>query len=274
MPLQDVAALPALAIPEPNRRVVAGRGQGSAIGGPGKPYHRAGMSFKRRPAGARFYLPEFDRLVATAAGEEGRSRSEGQLVDLVAMTMQFLEQRTLFRVPQPDDGIEPAARKQVSIRAPGECQNAPALRLRTRQLCTGSEIPKVHGSIITPAHQLAGGTHGKGGDWNVVILYRPDGCSAGQIPEPDGAVPTGGGQRFSIGAEGDGTHAIAMPPDGQVCHPALLAPDPHLPAVTARGDVAPNGADGHRKDRVEGFGEGHLVQHGPGKGRILHLHPL
>ena len=119
MPLQDVAALPALAVPEPNRRVVAGRCQGSAIGGPGKPYHSVGMSFKRRTAGASFYLPEFDRLVATTAGEEGSSRSEGQLVDLVAMTVQFLEQRTLFRVPQPDDGIEPAARKQVSIRAPG-----------------------------------------------------------------------------------------------------------------------------------------------------------
>ena len=90
MPLQDVAALPTLAVPEPNRRVVAGRCQGSAIGGPGQPYHRAGMSFKRRPAGASFYLPEFDRLVATTAGEEARSRSEGQLVDLVAMTMQFL----------------------------------------------------------------------------------------------------------------------------------------------------------------------------------------
>ena len=65
-----------------------------------------------------------------------------------------------------------------------------------------------------------------------------------------------------------------MPPDGQVRHPSLLAPDTHLSAVTARREVAPIGADGNRKDRVEGFGEGHLVQHGPGKGRILHLDAL
>ena len=65
-----------------------------------------------------------------------------------------------------------------------------------------------------------------------------------------------------------------MPPDGQVRHPALLAPDPHLPAVTARRDVAPIGADGNRKDRVKGFGEDCILQHGPGKGRILHLDAL
>src|SRR6266550_9064028 len=115
---------------------------------------------------------------------------------------------------------------------------------------------------MTPTHQLPVGAHGKGGDRNVVIPYRPDGCSTGQVPEPDGAVPTGGGQRLSIGAESDGTHAIAMPPDGQVRHPPLLAPDTHLPAVTARRDVAPIGADSHRKDRVEGFGESHIMQHG------------
>src|SRR2546421_10462765 len=113
MPLQDVAALPALAVPQPNRRVVAGRCQGSAIGGPGHPYHSAGMSFKRRTAGASFYLPEVDRLVATTAGEEDRIRSEGQLVDLVAITVQFLEQRTLFRDPQPADGTKPSARTRI-----------------------------------------------------------------------------------------------------------------------------------------------------------------
>src|SRR5256885_12962244 len=100
MPLQDVAALPALAVPEPNRRVVAGRGQGPAIGGPRKVCHGAGMSFKRRTADARFHFPELDHLVVTAAGEEGSIRSEGQLEDLVAMPMQFSEQRTLFGVPQ------------------------------------------------------------------------------------------------------------------------------------------------------------------------------
>src|SRR2546421_2229589 len=65
-----------------------------------------------------------------------------------------------------------------------------------------------------------------------------------------------------------------MAPDGQVRHPSLLAPDTHLPAVTARREVAPIRADGNRKDRVEGFGEDHLVQYGPGKGRILHLDSL
>ena len=65
-----------------------------------------------------------------------------------------------------------------------------------------------------------------------------------------------------------------MPPDGQVRHPSLLVPDTHLPAVTARREVAPIGARGHRKDRVEGLGEGHLVQYRPGKGGILHLDAL
>src|SRR5947209_16905108 len=169
MPLQDMAALPTLAIPEPNSRVVAGTCQRSAIGGPGKACHSAGMAFQRRPAGARFHFPELDRLVVTAAGEKARSRSEGQLEDLVAMTRQFLEQRPLFGVPQPDDGIEPAARKHTSIRAPGYGQNPPTPCLKTRQFSPGSEIPKVHGSIRTPTNQLPVGAKGKGGNRNVVI---------------------------------------------------------------------------------------------------------
>src|SRR5947209_3353719 len=274
MPLQDVAALPTLAIPEPYRRVVAGRCQRSAIGGPGKVCHRAGMSFQRRPARAGFHFPEPDRLVVAAAGEQRSIRSEDQLSDLATMTMQFSEQRPLFGVPQPDDGIEPAAGKHTSIWAPGYGQNPPPPCLKTMQFCPGSHIPKVESSIKTPAHQLAVGAHGKGGDRNVLIPYRPDGGSTGQGPESDGTVPTGSSQRLSIGAEGDGTHAIGMPPDGQVRYSSLDEPDPHLPAVTARRDVAPIGADGHRKHRVEGFGEGPLVEPCPGKGRILHLDAL
>src|SRR5947209_8395879 len=182
MPLQDVAALPTLAIPEPNRRVVAGRCQGSAIGDPGQPCYRAGMAFKRRTAGASFHFPELDRLVEAAAGEQRSVRSEGQHGDLVAMTMQFSEQRALFGVPQPGDGIEPAARKHTSIWAPGDCQNPPTPCLKTMQFCPGSHIPKVYSSIKTPANQLPVGAHGKGGDRNVLIPYCPDGCPTGQFP--------------------------------------------------------------------------------------------
>ncbi len=182
MPLQDVAALPTLAIPEPNRRVVAGRCQRSAIGDPRKVCHGAGMPFKRRTVGASFHFPELDRLVVAAAGEQRSVKSEGQHGDLVAMTMQFSEQRALFGVPQPDDGIEPAAGKHTSIWAPGYGQYPPTPCLKTMQFCPGSHIPKVDGSIKTPANQLPVGTHGKGGDRNVLIPYRPDGGSTGQIP--------------------------------------------------------------------------------------------
>src|SRR5207245_1229440 len=124
------------------------------IEGPGQPSHIAGMSFQRRTTGIRFYVPELDRLVRTAAGEEARIRSEDQFVDLVAVTMQFFPQRPLVGVPQPNDGIYTATRKQAPIAAPGECQNLAALGVKTRQWCPGSQIPKVNGSIITPTHQL------------------------------------------------------------------------------------------------------------------------
>ena len=182
MPLQDVAALPTLAIPEPYRRVVAGRCQRSAIGDPRKVCHRAGMSLQRRPARAGFHFPEPDRLVVAAAGEQRSIRSEDQLGDLATMTMQFSEQRPLFGVPQPDDGIEPAAGKHTSIWAPGYGQNPPPPCLKTMQFCPGSHIPKVESSIKTPAHQLAVGAHGEGGDRNVLIPYRPDGGPTGQVP--------------------------------------------------------------------------------------------
>ena len=108
----------------------------------------------------------------------------------------------------------------------------------------------------------------------MLILSRPDGRSTGHIPEPDGAVPTGGGQRLSIGTEGDGTHAIGMAPHGQVRHPTLLVPDAYLPASTAHCDVAPIGADRHGHDRIESFGEDRVLQRRPGKPGILHLDAL
>src|SRR5450631_13780 len=65
-----------------------------------------------------------------------------------------------------------------------------------------------------------------------------------------------------------------MASDGQVYHLAFLAPDTHLSAITTSREVAPIGADCHRKDSVEGFGEDYFMQHCTGKGRILHLHAL
>ena len=50
-----------------------------------------------------------------------------------------------------------------------------------------------------------------------------------------------------------------MSPHGQVQDPALLAPGAHLPTGTARRDGAPIGVDRNGKNRVEGFGEDHLV---------------
>src|SRR3989442_8232766 len=97
------------------------------------------------------------------------------------MAMQFSEQRTLFGVQQPDDGIHAAARKPTSIPAPGYCQNPLTLSLKTRQFCTGSSIPKVR-SIITTTHQLPVGAKGNECDRNVVIPYRPDGRSTVQVP--------------------------------------------------------------------------------------------
>src|SRR5258706_9612976 len=172
MALQDMAALPILAIPQPNRRVEAGRCQGSAIGDPGKVCHGAGMTFKRCTAGARFHFPEPDRLVVAAAGEQRSIRSEGQPGDLAAMTMQFSEQRALFGVPQPDDGIEPAAGKHTSIRAPGYGQNPTTPCLKTMQFCPGSHIPKMYSSIKTPANQLPVGAHVKRGNRIVRIPTR------------------------------------------------------------------------------------------------------
>src|SRR5215472_136153 len=156
MPLQDVVALPALTVPEPDRRVVAGRGQGAAIAGPGQPGYCAAMSFQRRPAGASFHVPELDRLVGAgageaAAGEQISIRSEGQPDDQVAMPMQFLEQRPLFGIPQPNDRILAAAGEPTSIRTPGYSQNRPTRRVQTRQGCSCYSIPKVHGSIMTSA---------------------------------------------------------------------------------------------------------------------------
>src|SRR5947209_18917771 len=101
MPLQDMAALPTLAIPEPYRRVVAGRCQRSAIGDPRKVCHRAGMSFQRRPAGARFHFPELDRLVEAAAGEQRSLRREGQPGDLAAMTMKLWDELALSGSRRP-----------------------------------------------------------------------------------------------------------------------------------------------------------------------------
>src|SRR5690348_17669895 len=65
-----------------------------------------------------------------------------------------------------------------------------------------------------------------------------------------------------------------MAPHGQVRHHPLLAPDPHLPAVTASSDVAPIGTDGDGEDGIECLGEDHLAQSSPSKTRILHLDAL
>jgi len=237
MALQDVVALPASRVPEPNGRVVAGRGQGAAIGGPGQPYHHTGMSFQRPDAGARFHVPELDRLVGAAAGEQARIRGEGQRDVQVAVPRQFLQQHPPFGVPEPDAGIHAATGEQASIGAAGDSENWPTLRGKTLQGCPGAQVPHMDGSIVAPTDQLPVGPDGKGSDRNVLILSRPDGRSTGHIPEPDGAVPTGGGQSLSIGTEGDGSHAIGMAPYGQVRHAALLAPDMHLPAVAACGNV-------------------------------------
>jgi len=100
----------------------------------------AGMPFQRPQAGTAFHVPQLDRLVEAAAGEQTRirARSEGQRTDPVAMPMEFLQQRALFAVPQPDDPIEPAAGQQAAIGTPGEGKNPPALRWQTREACPGA----------------------------------------------------------------------------------------------------------------------------------------
>src|SRR5450432_3668518 len=94
-------------------------------------------------------------------------------------------------------------------------------------------------SIVAPTDQLSVGPNGKGSERNVLILSRPDGSSTGHIPEPDGAIPTSGGQRVSSGTEGDASHAIGMALDGQVRHVVLPMPDMHLSAAAACGHVVP-----------------------------------
>ncbi len=87
MPLQDVAALPALTVPEPDRRVVTGACQDAAIGGKGQPRYQVRMSFQRPQAGTCFRVPELDRLIEATASQQVRirTRSEGQRADPVTM---------------------------------------------------------------------------------------------------------------------------------------------------------------------------------------------
>src|SRR5450432_3125018 len=158
------------------------------------------MSRERPLAGARCHLPQLDLLIVAAAGEQRRLLSEGQRADWGAMTRQFPKPRPLLGVPQSDNGIESAAGKQTSIRTPGDGQNRPTLGVKTLQVCSGSQRPKVDGSVIAPTHQFSVGADGQGGDQNVLIATRPDGRSTGHIPELDDAIPTGGGECVSVRA--------------------------------------------------------------------------
>ena len=96
------------------------------------------MSFQRPDAGARFHLPELDRLIEAAAGEQACIRGEGQRADPFAMPRQYLQQRPLLGVPEPDVGIHAAAGEQAPIGAAGDGENWPTLGGKTREGCPGS----------------------------------------------------------------------------------------------------------------------------------------
>src|SRR5262245_10347319 len=149
------------------------------------------MPGERPAAVTRFRVPQLDRLIEAATGEQVRirARREGQHADQVAMPRQFPQQRPLLAVPQPDDGILAATGEQAAIGTPRERQNPPARSMQASQVFPAAQVPYADGSIKAPTDQLPSRTDGDGANRHAVLPPRPDGCSTLYIPEPDGAVP-------------------------------------------------------------------------------------
>src|SRR5262245_25760675 len=76
-----------------------------------------GVSFQRFETVAGAHLPQTDRLVSTAAGQQGAIRAELDRADLACMGFQDFEAEAGADLPQADRLVLTAAGQQSSIRA-------------------------------------------------------------------------------------------------------------------------------------------------------------
>src|SRR5689334_1216069 len=134
-------------------------------------------------------------------------------------------------------------------------------------------IPQLDEGIISTAGKGAPIRREGQTEDHVCMPTRPEQSPALHIPELDCSIPTPGGQRALIWAQGERKEIVAVRLPGQRQALTFLMPDTHIASPAPCGPNFSCGADGHRPDRMHRFSESGIAYRCPTQPGILHLYP-
>ncbi len=145
----------AFRVPQLDRAIKARARQLRAIGGQGQSCHPVGMS--RKLLHGEFCLlrlPHPDAPIGAAADQPPPIRAPSQRMYRAALTSQRLHLRAAVGVPQPDEGITPAAGEQAPIRSKGHTNDTSGVPACPQQGAALS-VPQLDRVIPAPTGQCA-----------------------------------------------------------------------------------------------------------------------
>ena len=236
-------------VPDADGAVLAGAGEGAAVGAEGHAEDPVRVAFQGVAEVAAVHIPESDGVVVAGAGEGAAVGSEGHAVDLFRVAPQGVAEIAAVHIPELHGAVPAAAGQGLSVGAEGHGADIVCVAFQGVAEVAAGGIPEAHGAVVAGGGQgLSVGAEGHAPDPARVALQGvQEGAGVG-MPEAHGAVPAGGGQGLSVGTEGDAEDGPRGMLERALEGAGVGIPEADGEVVAATGESASVGTEGDAPD--------------------------